>query len=155
MPRRPVSSAVTAGPIVSLLLDSSAWARILLGAIPERRAAQIRTQLASGEIAVASPFLLEAGYSALGGPEHRTLFERLRTLPFLPIDEAIEERALDAQSQLARAGHHRLPPIDLMLAAIAERHQVGLLHYDADYDLIIEKTDLRFESVWIVRRGSL
>ncbi len=42
-----------------------------------------------------------------------------------------------------------------MLAAIAERHKVGLLHYDADYDLINEKTDLRFGSVWIARRGSL
>ncbi len=59
---------------------------------------------------MASPFLLEAGYAAIGGAEHRTLFERLRALPFLPIDEAIEKRALDAQSQLARAGHHRLPP---------------------------------------------
>jgi hypothetical protein len=29
------------------------------------------------------------------------------------------------------------------------------LHYDHAYDLIAEKTDLRFESEWLVPRGTL
>lgn len=62
-----------------------------------------------------------------------------------------EQRALDAQAQLARAGHHRLPPVDLLVAALAERHDLGVLHYD----LIAEKTDLRFDSVWLAARGTL
>jgi hypothetical protein len=28
-------------------------------------------------------------------------------------------------------------------------------HYDPDYDLIAEKTDLRFDSVWLAARGAL
>jgi hypothetical protein len=30
-----------------------------------------------------------------------------------------------------------------------------VLHYDHDYDLIAEKTDLRFDSVWLADRGTL
>jgi hypothetical protein len=30
-----------------------------------------------------------------------------------------------------------------------------VLHYDADYDLIAEKTSLRFASEWLVPRGTI
>ena len=55
----------------------------------------------------------------------------------------------------ARVGHHRLPPVDLLIAALADRHGLGVLHYDHDYDLIAEKTDLTFDSVWLAARGTL
>jgi predicted nucleic acid-binding protein len=45
--------------------------------------------------------------------------------------------------------------VDLLLAAIADRRGTGILHYDSDYDLILEMTDLHFESVWVAERGSL
>ena len=32
---------------------------------------------------------------------------------------------------------------------LADRHNLGILHYDHDYDVIAEKTDLRFDSVWV------
>jgi len=54
-----------------------------------------------------------------------------------------------------RAGHHRLPPVDLLVAAIPDRFALGLLHYDGDYDVIAEKTDLRFGSEWRVPRGTV
>jgi predicted nucleic acid-binding protein len=60
-----------------------------------------------------------------------------------------------AQRQLARVGHHRLPPVDLLVAAIADRHGLGVLHYDRDYDLLAEKTDLDVGSVWLAPAGSL
>ena len=52
-------------------------------------------------------------------------------------------------------GHHRLPPVDLIIAALADRHELGVLHYDHDYDLIADKTDLAFDSVWLADRGTL
>ena len=61
----------------------------------------------------------------------------------------------DAQRQLARVGHHRLPPVDLLIAALADRYQLGVLHYDHDYDVLTERTDLRFDSAWLVPAGSL
>ena len=42
-----------------------------------------------------------------------------------------------------------------MMAATAERHDVGVLHYDSDYDKLHTKTDLRFDSVWLAPRGSI
>lgn len=111
--------------------------------------------LEDGRVAACLPFLLEAGYSARSAASHSELAEELLALPIIRIDEEIERRAVDAQAQLARAGHHRLPPVDLLLAAIADRHGLGLLHYDADFDVLRAKTDLSFESVWLAPRGSL
>lgn len=140
---------------VELLLDNSAWARLGEAALPSSQADEIATALEEGRVAVCLPFLLEAGYSARSAGDHAGLIEELLALPQMRIDEEIEGRAVDAQSQLARAGHHRFPPVDLILAAIADRHDVGILHYDADFDVVLAKIDLSFESVWLASRGSL
>lgn len=140
---------------VELLLDNSAWARLDQSSLPQLRANEIADLLEQGRIATCLPFLLEAGYSARNGREHTTLMEELLALPQITIDDRVEARAIDAQRQLARVGHHRLPPIDAILASIADIHQLGILHYDGDYDLLNEKTDLTFDSVWLATRGSL
>ena len=137
------------------LLDNSAWVRLADAALPAKRADEIAEALESGRIAVCLPFLLEAGYSARNAHEHDQLLAELRSLPHYHLDDAAEQRALDAQAQLARVGHHRLPPVDLLIAALADRHDLAVLHYDHDYDLIAEKTDLAFDSVWLADRGSL
>lgn len=62
------------------------------------------------------PFLLEAGHSARSA-DHDELPRELMALPMPHIDTEVEQRALDAQHQLARAGHHRFPPGDLIIAA--------------------------------------
>lgn len=71
------------------------------------------------------------------------------------VDASVERRALDARAQLARTGQHRLPPVDVLIAALADRHQLDVLHYDADYDVIAGRTDLAFQSVWLGPRGRL
>jgi hypothetical protein len=138
-----------------LLLDNSAWARLDQQSLAQARADEIATWLEAGRIAVCLPFLLEAGYSARNARDHDELLGELLSLPLLHVDERVERRALDAQLQLARAGHHRLPPVDLIIAALADVHRVGILHYDNDYEIVAEKTDLRFESVWLASRGSI
>lgn len=104
---------------------------------------------------MALPVLLEAGYSARSGLEHEDFFARLLALPRVSFDAFVELRALDAQRALARSGHHRLPPVDILTAALADHHGLGVLHYDGDYDVLAERTDLDFESVWLAERGSL
>jgi hypothetical protein len=140
---------------VELLLDNSAWARLDHGSLPARRVDEIASALEDRRIAVCLPFLLEAGYSARNAAAHTELVRELLALPWLQIDARVERRAIDAQSQLVRAGHHRLPPVDLIMAAVAESHDVGVLHYDGDYDILNTKTDLDFESVWLAPRGTL
>jgi len=140
---------------VELLLDNSAWARLGDASLPADRADEIASSLEAGRIGACLPFLLEAGYSTRSADDHDELIEELLALPQVQIEEETERRAIDAQRQLARAGHHRLPPVDLILAAIADRHGIGLLHYDADFDVLGAKTNLRFESVWLAPRGKL
>lgn len=140
---------------VELLLDNSAWARLGVPTLAAERVDEIADALEQRRIATCLPFLLEAGYSARGVREHDDVIEELLALPLLHIDEAIERRAIDAQRQLARSGHHRLAPVDLILAAVADSHRVGVLHYDGDYDILAGKTELRFDSVWLAPRGTL
>ncbi len=140
---------------VALLLDNSAWARLDDPSLPRERAERIADWLEAGHIASGTPFVLEAGYSARSARNHADIIDRLLALPRLAIDEDVEHRAIDAQRQLARAGHHRLPPVDLIIAAMADVHGVGVLHYDHDFDILREKTDLRFDSVWLAPRGTL
>jgi predicted nucleic acid-binding protein len=139
----------------ALLLDNSAWARLADPALTDARASEIADALEAGRIATCLPFLLEAGYSARNARDHSELLDELLALPHFQIDEEVERRAVDAQRQLARIGHHRLPPVDLIVAALADRHGLGVLHYDRDYDLIAEKTDLDLHSVWLAPAGTL
>jgi predicted nucleic acid-binding protein len=139
----------------TLLLDNSAWARLDHPSLSDARAGEIADALEAGRIATCLPFLLEAGYSTRNARDHGDLLDEILALHHFPIDAEVERRAIDAQRQLARIGHHRLPPVDLLVAAIADRHGLGVLHYDRDYDLIAEKTDLSLESVWLASAGSL
>jgi predicted nucleic acid-binding protein len=139
----------------TLLLDNSAWVRLGDTAVPDDRATEIAAALEAGNVATCLPFLLEAGYAARNARDHDGLMDELLALPRFHIDENVEGRALDAQAQLARIGHHRLPPVDLLVAAVADRYDLAVLHYDRDYDVIAEKTDLSFKSEWLVPRGTL
>ncbi|MDX6588767.1 MAG: hypothetical protein QOI84_41 [Solirubrobacterales bacterium] len=138
-----------------LLIDNSAWARLWDPSLPTTRADEIADDFDAGRLAVSLPFLLEAGFSARSARHHAEINDDLDALEPVPIDADVELRARTAQQQLARAGHHRMPPSDLILAAIADRHGLGILHYDNDFEVLLEKTDLEFGSVWLMPRGSL
>lgn len=138
-----------------LLLDNSAWSRLLMGAVPREPAKAVIQQVNAGQIATCLPFLLEAGYSARSAEDHRRIIDRLGQLPQIAINSGVESSGLQAQRELAAVGHHRMAPIDIMIAACAHEAGAGVLHYDRDYDLIAEHTSLRFESVWLAPAGSL
>jgi len=136
-------------------LDNSAWARLGHRQLPASRIEEVADATESGQIVACLPFVIEAGYSARTAQDHRDLMAELLALPWAAIDDTVERRAVDAQRQLARAGHHRMPPVDILLAALADRHQFGILHYDRGYDVIGARTDLTFTSEWLAKAGSL
>lgn len=138
-----------------LLLDHSAWSRLIADRVPEDREEVVLDWIGAGRLATCLPFLLEAGYSAQTAEDHRVNVARLERLSRVPIDREVERSAQQAQRELAERGHHRLSPIDLIIAACATQAQGGVLHYDRDYDLILEHTSLRFESVWLAEAGTL
>jgi predicted nucleic acid-binding protein len=134
-----------------LLLDNSAWARRHHSLVRERFAGLVE----DGAVGVCLPFLLEAGYSARSSGDHAQILADLSVLSRLEIGRETEALALRAQEQLAQVGHHRLAPSDIVIAACAHGAGAGVLHYDRDYDLIAEHTQLRFESEWLAPAGSL
>ncbi|MGI8729510.1 MAG: PIN domain-containing protein [Solirubrobacteraceae bacterium] len=139
-----------------LLIDNSAWARLDLPALTEDRRSEIATMIERGEIAVCTPFLLEAGWSARRAADHDRLLADLLQLPYLAIDADIERAALGAQADLAHRGHHRsASPSDLLIGACAYANGAGVLHHDRDYDLLLELTDLHYESHWLADPSSL
>jgi predicted nucleic acid-binding protein len=139
-----------------LLLDNSAWTRLVQkGVVPEGRAKTIAEWIDRRETAVCLPFLLEAGYSARSAADRKALMARFDELPRIAIDGEVERMALQAQRELAEIGHHRLAPIDVMIAACAHRAEAGVLHYDGDYDILAEHTSLAFESEWLAPPGTL
>lgn len=105
-----------------------------------------------------SPILeFEVLYSARNAREHTELTEELEALRPLALSEAVVGAALGAQAELARhaAGFHRLAHQDYLVAAIAAANELGVLHYDADFDRIAEHSSLAFQSVWIASAGTL
>lgn len=139
-----------------LLLDNSAWSRVVAGGLPTDRAEAVADWLEQGQLAICLPFLLEAGYSARASADYQEMMDEFDLLfPRVEIATPMEERALLTQRELAARGHHRLAPIDVMIAACAHEVGAGVLHYDRDYDLIAEHTSLSFESVWLAPAGAL
>lgn len=131
------------------LLDNSAWARLFRPTIPQERREEIAKAIASGRVHACLPFLLEAGYSARDGDDHRGITRALGTLPYAALDDTIEQRALEIQADLVACGHHRLPPVDVLIAAVAERHGLTVLHCDKDFDVIRDKTSAAINAEWL------
>lgn len=102
------------------------------------------------------PLLLEILYSASDADAFRARQEELTALPLLALDGRAAARALAAQADLADAPgvSHRVKPIDLLVAAVADVHDADVVHCDHDYDILADHTLLAFGSVWAAPRGS-
>jgi len=110
--------------------------------------------LVAGEIATCGIVDLELLYSARDRATYRSLVEALRGMPRVPLDEESVNRALTVQAMLAERSQHRAVPLpDLLVAACAERAELTVLHYDADFERIAELTGQSAQ--WIVPRGSV
>ncbi len=55
---------------------------------------------------------------------------------------------MDLQAELVAWGHHRLPPVDFLIAAIAESHGLTILHHEKDFDIIPARTTIAVTSEW-------
>jgi len=120
------------------LIDTSGLFRILQGDL--RKAWS--DQLAAGVIATCPIVELEFLYSA------RSLADRLEKrrlmhelFGWVPVHEGAWERAEQVQQLLAEAGAHRSAgPVDLLIAATAERERLTVLCDDHDYQTVARAT---------------
>lgn len=137
--------------VADFLLDTSALARASLASVE----GVLLPLLTRGRLAQCGMTSLEALFSTRNPTDHRRLRAAFdREYEWLPTEDVDFRRALEVQAALAERGQHRAVPLpDLIIAAVAERHRVTVLHYDADYDLVADVTG---QSVrWVVPRGSV
>lgn len=118
-------------------------------------AAVVDQLLTAGLLATCGTVALEVLYSVRSPVEHEKVRRELRSAyEWLHTDDKDFGRAIEVHSQLADTGRHRSVALpDLLVAAVAERHGVTVLHYDSDFDLIAEVTGQ--PTRWVVPRGSV
>jgi predicted nucleic acid-binding protein len=120
------------------LIDTSGLFRILQGELRKTWS----DQLAAGVIATCPVVELEFLYSA------RSLADRLEKqrlmhdlFGWVPMHEGAFERAAEVQQLLTEAGAHRSAgPVDLLIAATAERERLTVLCDDHDYQTVATVT---------------
>lgn len=133
------------------LADKSALARMRHPAV----AARLEPLITLGEVATCGLVELEVLWSARGWRElAETRRERAIAFPYLPMAEDDLGRAITVMAELARRRLHRTASIpDLLIAAVAERSGLTVLHYGRDFDRIATVTGQRVE--WIVPSGTV
>ena len=131
--------------------DKSALARVSLPPV----SAVLLPLIQQHEVATCGIIQLEVLYSARSYNDLlATRFEIAQVYPHIPTTQADFDRAIDVMTELARRRLHRaVQAADLIIAAVAERAGLTLLHYDSDYDNIAAVTGRPME--WVVPRGTV
>ncbi len=123
-----------------VLIDTSAWVEFLrdTGSTVCGRV----DELLDGEIAVCDPIRMEV----LAGARDELHLEALRRLlaraTVLPTDAAHFEEAAALFRRCRREGETVRRLIDCLIAAVAIRSGVSVLHRDGDFDVLARHTEL-------------
>ncbi len=132
------------------LLDASAFWRLAHPGLSAERRVEVADRTSRGLVCACTPLLLETRAGRALPPADPG------ELPLLWIGDVAERRAADLQMQMRRA-HQQLgvPPLDYLIAAIAEDHGATILHYDGDFDLLRRHSDLATGVEALAPLGSL
>lgn len=120
---------------------------------------QVRTVLAPliehGLIAICGITELEIMFGTRGTADYQQITaDRRHAYEWLPTGDDDLRRALSVQAELAGRGHLGAVSLpDLIIAAVAERHRVCVLHYHGDYEHVASVTGQAMR--WVVPQGSL
>lgn len=133
------------------LADTSALARFSLPTVRDR----VAPLIAAGLIARCGMVDLEMLFTARSHEELSAMrVDHAHAFPLVSTTQGDFDRALDVMLLLSAAHKHRAAKApDLLVAAVAERAGLTVLHYDADFDHIAAVTGQATE--WVVTRGSL
>ena len=137
--------------VATHLIDTSAAARMANPAI----AGTLVPLIDAGLVATCAPLDFEALYSSRSPADYEEIrLNRQLAYEYLPTDDVDWQRAFDVQRELARRSQLRAVGMpDLLIAAVAERQGVTLVHYDSDFDTIAAITGQPMD--WAAERGSL
>jgi predicted nucleic acid-binding protein len=137
--------------VARCLADTSALARLRHPPVAEALGPLIE----AGLVATCGVIEFELAWATRSAPELDELrADRDLGYEWLATHDEDWRRALEIQAELWRAGQMRsvgLP--DLLIAAVAERERLTVIHYDADYEIIAKVTGQPVR--WVVARGSV
>lgn len=111
--------------------------------------------LEDGTIAVCDQVAMEVLWSARDGADFRATEAALLACPWFGIEPRDWDEARRVFRELAGRGplHHRQVKIpDLLIAAVASRNGITVVHYDGDFDIIANVTGQTTR--WAAPRGS-
>ncbi|MFZ0217028.1 MAG: PIN domain-containing protein [Candidatus Dormiibacterota bacterium] len=129
---------------LTYLIDNSAFMRAVRLAEVQK---VVDPLVARRQIARCTMFEMEALWSARP-KDYEAVATRLHAFPLVPTHQVDWDRAAEVMALLAGTGRHRSVPIpDLIVAAIAERAQLTVLHYDGAFDAIASVTGQPMEAV--------
>jgi predicted nucleic acid-binding protein len=116
----------------------------------------LQVAIARDEIAICDIVELEYLMGARNATDYAAMEAAFAGFRRLPIEGEDWARVRDVHRALAKTGRGhqrsvRLP--DLIIAAVAERHGMGIVHYDEDYDRIAAITGQ--PTRWVAPRGSV
>jgi predicted nucleic acid-binding protein len=137
--------------VARYLADTSALARLHRTAV----AAVLAPLIDAGVVATCGVIEFELGWATRTSAE----LDQLRTdrdagYEWLATHDEDWRRALEVQASLWRSGRMRAVGLpDLLIAAVAEREHVAVMHYDSDYDFIAQVTGQPMQ--WVVPRGTV
>ena len=131
------------------LVDTSVLKRL---GRPEVRAV-IEPLATSGRLGRPRICDLEIGYSARNASEWDQLIDALDAFASIETTQTHVRRALQVQRLLAQRSQRGRKLPDLLVAAAAEGLGLGVLHYDADFDLIAAVTGQACS--WVVPAGTV
>ncbi|GAB4585270.1 PIN domain-containing protein [Nocardia sp. IFM 10818] len=132
------------------IIDTSVWCRVDRNPDVARR---IEHLLRTFSVFTTTPLILERCYSGPDMATYLALREEMELLPRLDPDAESCGIALRLQEDLWARMPRAAGAFDVLVAAVAIRDELTVVHYDADYEHLAEVSELRHE--WIVPRGTI
>lgn len=117
-------------------------------------AAWFNAQVVAERVLVCDLVVLELIRLAPNQSRARQVNERLNAFESIEMGADLWSRARELQILLSKNGdHRRVPPVDLMIGAAAEKAGVPLVHYDRNYVRLANVS--RLLQHWFVPDGAL
>lgn len=127
------------------LIDSSVWIEYLRPKGSQKVKERVRDILQKEEAISCGIVIVEILRGAKSEKDFQLLNHSLRSLPQIPIDDVVIERASKWGFLLERRGKS-VPTTDLVIAAAAYK-RARILHADSDFGLISSVVDLEEEKI--------
>jgi predicted nucleic acid-binding protein len=128
------------------LIDSSAWIEYLRPNGSKRVKERVREILEKDDAVSCGIVIVEILRGARDEKTFHLLKESLSSLPQVPIDEAVIERASEWGFKLDRKGKN-VSTTDLFIAASAKEKSAIVLHLDSDFEIIASVCGVKQEKI--------